>query len=602
MSEMNVNMPRPEHPKPQFVRENWLNLNGEWDFAFDFGKSYKERGWAQKGQYDQKILVPFCPESELSGIGYTDFIPAVWYHRTVNLTAEQLIGRVILHFGAVDYHTEVFVNGKAVGTHDGGYVSFFFDITNAVKAGINEITVYVVDDLRSGKQPCGKQCCEYYSHDCSYTRTTGIWQTVWMEFVPETYIKNVKVFPNVNTVSVTVQANLNQMAVGYTLTVAVYFEGREVGKTSVKVDGANANLTINLTEKHIWMVGEPNLYDLVYTLEGQTTDIVNSYFGLRSVSISDRAICINENPVFQRLVLDQGFYPDGIYTAPSDEALKQDILMSQAVGFNGARLHEKVFEERFLYWADKLGYLVWGEYPNWGLDYTKADCIQYVMPEWIDEVTRDFNHPALVGWCPFNETWDVNGAQQSNYILSQLYHITKALDPTRPCIDTSGNFHVITDIYDVHDYEQIPEKFVQHYEPMKTDFNKSWDNFPQRQHHEGQPYFVSEYGGTWWNAEMAAKQQGGDDSREASWGYGEQCVNEMQVGERIAALTKVLLDNPNICAFCYTQLTDVEQEQNGVYDYHRHPKFSKEVYEVIRKGFTAEAAIESKEPGAIIDK
>ena len=587
------NIPRPEHPKPQFLRENWKNLNGEWDFTFDFNVSKKEEGWVKNGSYDQKIVVPFCPESKLSGIGYTNFIPAVWYRKNVDLTAEQIAGRVILHFGAVDYHAEVYVNGEPVGTHDGGYVSFAFDITDHVKAGENEIVVYAVDDRRSGKQPSGKQSYDLYSSGCMYTRTTGIWQTVWLEFVPKTYIKNVKITPNVADASLTVNAYLSGTVRDTVFAAAAYFDGKEVGKAEVKVTGAEASLSVKLSEKHIWAVGDPNLYDIVYTL-GE--DTVNSYFGLRSVSVDDMAICLNGKPVFQRLVLDQGFYPDGIYTAPTDEDLKQDILLSQKIGFNGARLHEKVFEERYLYWADKLGYLVWGEYPNWGFYYTKDSYIQYMLPEWIEEVERDFNHPALVGWCPFNETWDMDGCKQSDYVLRQIYQVTKALDPTRPCIDTSGNFHVITDIYDVHDYEQDPAALAEHYAPMAEDKWNAWDNFAARQKYAGQPYFVSEYGGTWWNAEIAKQREleQGENYGTASWGYGNQCKTEMEAGKRIAALTKVLLSNPNICAFCYTQITDVEQEQNGVYDYYRRPKFSEEVYEIIREGFTAPAAIEEE--------
>ncbi len=591
---MNQNhIPRPEHPRPQYLRTAWENLNGEWEFAFDFSVSKKEEGFVQNGVYEQKITVPFCPESELSGIGFTNFIPAVWYRKKVTLDTDALSGRVLLHFGAVDYHAEVYVNGNCVGTHDGGYVSFTFDITAAVKEGENEIVVYAVDDRRSGKQPSGKQSYDLYSSGCMYTRTTGIWQTVWLEYVPNTYLKTVKVYPNAAAGSVNLQAYTNQMASGMTFTATAYFAGKEVGKAEALLSGCNVNVELKLSEKHLWAVGEPNLYDVVYTL-GE--DRVESYFGLRSVSLSKNAICLNDKPVFQRLVLDQGFYPDGIYTAPSDEALKNDIILGQKVGFNGARLHEKIFEERYLYWADKLGYLVWGEYPNWGFDYTQDAYIQYMLPEWIEEIERDFNHPSLVGWCPFNETWDQHGCKQSDSLIAQIYQVTKALDPTRPCIDVSGGFHVISDIYDIHDYQQDPAKFAARYAPMANDMSKAPVGFPQRECYEGQPYFVSEYGGTWWNAEIAKQREAesGENYGTPSWGYGDQCKTETEAGQRIAALTKVLLDNPNICAFCYTQITDVEQEQNGMFDYHRRPKFSDEVYEVIRAGFTAPAAVEKE--------
>lgn len=591
-----ISIPRPEHPRPQFFRESWRSLNGAWQFDFDYSDSKKAQGWALKDSLPLSITVPFCPESRLSGLGATDFVDAVWYRREVPLTEKELEGRVLLHFGAVDYHCEVFVNGQAAGSHDGGYTSFTVDITKKAYAGTNAITVYASDHLRTGKQPSGKQSHQFASYGCFYTRTTGIWQTVWLEFVPCTYLASLEAVPDPDNGCVHLRAFTNASASGMGLRAAASLEGRAVGEASAACTGACTSFTLPLSETALWEPGAPVLYDLSLTLEdgeGQAVDKVSSYFGLRKIELRDGAIQINGRPVFQRLVLDQGFYPDGIYTAPTDEALRQDIRLSMEMGFNGARLHEKVFEERFLYWADHMGYLVWGEFPNWGLNIAEADALCTVLPQWLEEVKRDFNHPALVGWCPFNETWDFNGHPQDNRVLSGIYHATKAADPTRPVIDTSGNFHVVTDIYDVHDYEQDPAVFYKRY----AENPEPYENYPQRQQYGGQPYFVSEYGGTWWNAEEAATQRVRMENGEGGltgWGYGARPLTEEEAGTRIAALTKALLDDPKMCAYCYTQLTDVEQEQNGLYTYDRKPKFSEGIYQVIREGFAAPAAIEKK--------
>ena len=343
-------------------------------------------------------------------------------------------------------------------------------------------------------------------------------------------------------------------------------------------DGGTAVVEVKLAEKHLWQVGKGNLYDLALSY-GE--DQVTSYFGLRSIQLTDKKFLLNGKSVFQRLILDQGFYPDGIYTAPSDEELEKDIKRSLAMGFNGARLHEKVFEERFLYHCDRLGYIVWGEYPNWGLDHSYADSIYGILPEWLEEIDRDFNHPAIIGWCPFNETWDEKGRKQFDELLATVYKATKAADPTRPCIDTSGNFHVITDIYDLHDYEQNPEEFASHYESYAKDGILAWDNHAPRQKQiVGIPVFISEYGGIKWDVEGVNKD---------SWGYGDGPRTEEEFLARYKGLTDVLLDNPKMFGFCYTQLYDVEQEMNGLYTYSRKPKFD---MEIIRRINSRKAAIE----------
>ncbi|MEG2604126.1 MAG: beta-galactosidase [Clostridia bacterium] len=566
---MQNNIPRPEYPRPQFVREGWMNLNGRWQFEIDNGNTGESRGLVHKEKLDSEILVPFCPESELSGVQHTDFMAAVWYRRSFTLPAEALGKRVILHFGAVDYRCKAWVNGKLVGENEGGYHSFSFEITSALCTGENTLVVLAVDDTRSGLQPSGKQSVRYESYACSYTRTTGIWQTVWLEWVSDSFIQQLWYTPDAAANTLHVRARLDKGA-GCTLLVETSFAGEATGAAQALAYADEVELTVPVSGGHYWNVGEPALYDLHLTLtrDGQASDLLTSYFGLRSVGFDGMRFTINHRPVFQRLVLDQGFYPDGIYTAPTDEALKHDIELSLAMGFNGARLHQKIFEPRFLYHADKLGYLCWGEMANWGLDHSRGSALGAFFKDWLPSVERDFSAPSIIGWCPFNETWDYEGRRQRDDVLRMTYRITKALDPTRPCIDTSGNYHVETDIYDVHDYEQQPEIFRSHYGPEGPE--GMYERMPERQAYGNQPMFVSEYGGIWWS-----------DTDRAGWGYGERVKSREEFVERFRGLTDALLDNPNHFGLCYTQLTDVEQEQNGLYTYQRVAKFAPELIQPI---------------------
>ena len=560
-------MQRCEHPKPQFERENWLNLNGEWQFEIDDAKSGEARGLFEPGRaLAGTIQVPFCPESKLSGVEHKDFMAAVWYKRKVALTPDQLQGRVILHFGAVDYLASVYVNGKKAGTHKGGYVSFSMDVTGLVVPGENEIAVYAEDDVRSPVIPSGKQSEKFASYGCMYTRTTGIWQTVWMEFVPKAYILSARYLTDIHSGVLSLTAKVAGEGV---FTAEAFWEGVSCGKASAKPSGDTVTLSIPLSETHLWELGKGGLYDLVLTF-GE--DKVKSFFGLREVGLRDGKFLLNGKVVFQRLVLDQGFYPDGIYTAPSDAELEADIDRSMAMGFNGARLHEKVFEERFLFHADRKGYMVWGEFPNWGLDESKAESVYGLLPEWLEEIERDYNHPAIIGWCPLNETRFVDrNPEFYKSFLKLVSHATKALDPTRPVIDSSGGAHVETDIFDVHDYDQNPESFRASYARVLSDGVIDGHYFlkDKQQYAAGQPFFMSEYGGTRW----APGEEG--------WGYGDAPKTPEEVVERIRGLTDSLLENPAMLGYCYTQLTDVEQEKNGLYTYDRRAKFDPAVIHAI---------------------
>lgn len=586
-----MNIPRAEHPNPQWERETWKNLNGPWEFEFDFGCSAVERRLWEKKRFDREILVPFCPESRLSGIGYTDFINGVAYRKNFELSQEELSGRVLLHFGAVDYETSVYVNGTLVGSHKGGYTSFCFDITKHVAPGPNTLFVAVKDDVRSGLQPKGKQAHLYASSGCDYTRTTGIWQTVWLEFVPERHIQSAKYYPDPANGKVTVTGLVQGQG---TLQLTALWEDKPVGEAALSVEGGFFTAQLDLSETHLWEPGKGGLYTLLLSF-GE--DRVKSYFGLRTAKFQGRKFLLNGKSLFQRFVLDQGFYPDGIYTAPTEEDLAKDIQLSFAAGFNGARLHEKVFEARFLYHCDRLGYLVWGEYPNWGLDHAHPLSTETYLNQWSEAVERDFNHPAIIGWCPFNETWGYREEREKNALLTSLYKLTKRLDPTRPCIDSSGNYRILSEVYDIHDYDQDTQSFQARWDgltdriretggviPAEDPFFNSAPEGPSgrapffNQPYDDQPIFVSEYGGIRWP----------DDTVEG-WGYGNAPATPEEFFARYKGLTEALLNNPEIFGFCYTQLYDVEQEVNGLYTYGRAQKFD---ISLIRKINQQKAAIE----------
>lgn len=577
-------IPRHEHPNPQFERADWINLNGEWEYEQDAGVSGIARGLYEKAHLDGKITVPFCPESKLSGIGDRDFKNCVWYRRDIEIPDAWKEGRVLLHFGAVDHTSHIYLNGKEVFTHIGGYSSFAVDITDSLTDGINSLCVCAIDDDRNPMYGHGKQSRKYESYRCYYTRVTGIWQTVWLEYVPTAYIKSVKLIPDINNCTLTLSA---QLCGGGTLVADAYYEGKKVGTLSLNApNGGYVTGTVALSELHLWEIGAGRLYDLKLTY-GE--DKVSSYFGMRSVMMDGYKFLLNGKSVYQRLVLDQGFYPDGIYTAPSDEALKNDIQISIDAGFNGARLHEKVFEPRFLYHCDRMGYIVWGEYGNWGMDHSDVRVIPPFAAEWAEVLERDFNHPAIIGWCPLNETWDYKTERaQNNEVLRSLYRQTKTTDPTRPCIDTSGNYHVETDIFDLHDYIQDPAEFAELYrletpEEMLEVYSQKHIRQMLRQkgvYIKGQPVFISEYGGIKWDVNSGI---------DAAWGYGTGPKTEEEFIERYRGLTDLLLDNPYMCGFCYTQLYDVEQEVNGLYTYGRQPKFDMSIF---RKINTRKAKIE----------
>jgi len=555
---MSYNIPRPEYPRPQLVRDQWINLNGVWEYQTDRGESGEQRGYQNGAEFTETITVPFCRESELSGIGDKDFCNCVWYRKKLTLPEGWQNGRrTILHIGACDYITKAWVNGKYMGEHIGGYVAFSFDITDALVEGENAITVCAIDHTRTGEQPVGKQCVHYHSAGCSYTRTTGIWQTVWLENVANDYIASTKYYPDIDNKKLVIEAHVVG-GEGMTLSADASFAGTPQGHANVVVHGGKATLEVSLDELHLWEIGNGRLYDLTLSMGD---DSVKSYFGMRRVEARDGILYINHKPVFQRLILDQGFYPDGIYTAATEDELIADIDRSMACGFNGARLHQKVFEPRFLYWCDVKGYIVWGEHANWGLDISRQTAYENFLPEWCEIMARDFNHPAIIGWCPLNET-QVN---QNPRFVRLLATITRQYDNTRAYIDASGWTHIegVTDIMDLHDYEQNPEVFAAKLAPLEEGgtYDVHWHGGP---HYSmpAHPTFVSEYGGIRWAPKEAA-----------GWGYGVAPMSEEEFLNRFKGLTEAIMFNSAMGALCYTQLTDVEQEVNGLYTYEREAKF-----------------------------
>lgn len=578
---------RQEYPKPQFERQNWQNLNGEWDFTIDHDNCGEGKKFFEVDKkLDGKIIVPFAPESVLSGVGNTDFLTSVWYKKQITVTEEQLNGRVVLHFGAVDYIATVYVNGKKVGVHKGGYNSFFFDVTAYLTAGENQICVHAEDNPTSYYIPTGKQDKSFTPKGVLYTRTTGIWQTVWLEYTPKTHIKSTKYYPNVKDGSVNIVVQL----VGEgNFTVKAFYKGELMGEANADSNGGTLGVTVKLREKHLWEPLNGRLYDLELTY-GE--DKVKSYFGLREVKFEGHKFIINGKSVFQRFVLDQGYYPDGIYTAPSDQALYNDVKISIDAGFNGARLHQKIFEERFLYHCDKAGYMVWAEFPNW-ITVANVETLQTVLPQWTEEIERDFNHPAIIGWCPFNEMGGfVDGEwrrvwREPGYDFAKIfYNTTKTLDPTRPVNLISGGNHCFnfdgkqdtTDVIDAHlnDLRKFDEWFKDMPESYYNLFDKKTEKI------FGMPMWLSETGCVTWNEENPEFNYNMVDN---FWcpNTKEGCIN------LINEFYTYLMSKEYMFGLCLVQLYDVENEKNGIYTYDRKDKFG---VESLKKVLSQKAAIE----------
>lgn len=577
-------LPRPEYPRPQFVRREWLNLNGTWRFDVG-GTDAPPSAWELTGA----IVVPFAPESALSGVGRTEFLDAVRYQREVTLPEAWRDRRVQLHVGAADHHTTVWVDDREVGRHRGGFTSFTFDLTDALPDGTFTLSVLVEED-RHAVQARGKQSRRDENYEAFYTRTTGIWQTVWLEPVPASHLLRPAVVPDLTSGRFTFELPVARPHDGLTVRVEVRDgEGLVVAGDVDVTARVTPGLGLDVPADRLrpWSPDDPHLYEVRFVLleDGVPVDVLDSYAGMRSIAVDGPRMLLNGRPMFQRLVLDQGYWPDGLLTAPSDADLVRDIELAQAAGFNGARLHQKVVEERYLYHADRLGHLVWGEFADWGAlddDDHQRPTVSFVT-EWVEALTRDLSHPSIVGWCPLNETFETIGPRLTvlDDATRALYLLTKAVDPTRPVLDASGYAHRVpgADVYDSHLYEQDPVRFAQLMDGLAAGTpytNRAPDGSPWSVPYAGQPYFCSEFGGIWWSEV--------DGHGDQSWGYGQAPASAQEWIERFRGLVDRLLDDPRMFGYCFTQLTDVFQEKNGIARFDRAPKFDLELLRSIHAG------------------
>ena len=560
-------IPRPEYPRPDFQREKWLPLNGEWDFSFD------------EPIFDQKILVPFACETKLSGIHDTSFHNAVWYRRSFSLPEPMHDRQILLHFGAVDYTCRLWVNDQFIREHTGGQCGFSADITDALNAsGENVIVLEARDDPADLEMPRGKQYWKPESESIFYTRTTGIWQSVWLEAVSPMHLCSCRITPLFDERSVRFSYALSAAPQHVTLTAEITFRGKTAGAVSVTPTSArgafdwqidqSALSAWNYQEDLVWTPEQPNLFDVTFRIleHGCEVDAVQSYFGMRKVSIQNGQFLLNNRPYYQKLVLDQGYWPESLLTAPSDEAFIRDIELTKAMGFNGVRKHQKVEDPRYLYHADRMGLLVWGEI---GAAYLYSE--QYadrIYREWLDVLRRDYNHPCIVVWTPLNESW---GVQEIETDPRQQAHseamvaITKSMDTTRLVVDNDGWEHTNGDLLTIHDYSPSGEMLRAHLGSMDTILALRPAQralFVGRHAYAGQPILLSEFGGV--------KFVPGTEAQH-SWGYCEADSCAAFAG-KLRELFDAVRACPLVDGYCYTQLTDVETEQNGLLTYDRTPK------------------------------
>ena len=576
-------IPRPEYPRPDFQREKWLPLNGEWDFSFD------------EPIFDQKILVPFACETKLSGIHDTSFHNAVWYRRSFSLPEPMHDRQILLHFGAVDYTCRLWVNDQFIREHTGGQCGFSADITDALNAsGENVIVLEARDDPADLEMPRGKQYWKPESESIFYTRTTGIWQSVWLEAVSPMHLCSCRITPLFDERSVRFSYALSAAPQHVTLTAEITFRGKTAGAVSVTPTSArgafdwqidqSALSAWNYQEDLVWTPEQPNLFDVTFRIleHGCEVDAVQSYFGMRKVSIQNGQFLLNNRPYYQKLVLDQGYWPESLLTAPSDEAFIRDIELTKAMGFNGVRKHQKVEDPRYLYHADRMGLLVWGEI---GAAYLYSE--QYadrIYREWLDVLRRDYNHPCIVVWTPLNESW---GVQEIETDPRQQAHseamvaITKSVDTTRLVVDNDGWEHTNGDLLTIHDYSPSGEMLRAHLGSMDTILALRPAQralFVGGHAYAGQPILLSEFGGV--------KFVPGTEAQH-SWGYCEADSCAAFAG-KLRELFDAVRACPLVDGYCYTQLTDVETEQNGLLTYDRTPKLPLETICAILNGRTNE--------------
>lgn len=581
------------HPTPQFARQGWIDLGGAWDFQFDDDNTGLEQGWeCRSDPYEQTIQVPFPPESPASGIHAQGQHPVLWYRKRIQVQPAPGRARLLLHFGAVDYLAAVWVNGQKVAEHRGGSTPFSCDITRALIPNAPEqvIVVRAEDQPLDLTQPRGKQDWQDQPHAIWYHRTSGIWQPVWLERVSADRIQSLRWTANIHRTSLELALRLNRKpSAPLALRVRLSLGGQILAEDTYRLRSEELTREICLDagslvmdrHKLLWGPDHPNLIDAELTLlDGQTVlDQVSSYAGLRTVGLENGRFLLNGNPYYLRLVLEQGYWPESCLAAPSEAALRREVELIKELGFNGARIHQKVEDPRFLYWCDKLGLFVWGEMAN-AYRYSPEAAARFI-DEWIEVLQRDSSHPAIVAWVPINESWgtpDLPADPRQRHFLQAVYALTKAIDPTRPVIDNDGWEHVQTDILSLHDYARSGETLLRRYGTLEAVRNSLDRGRPIGARFALQGYslpddaviMLTEFGG------ISYKPEAG-----SPWfGYGTVSSEE----EYLAALdelVKAALACRALSGFCYTQLTDTEQETNGLLTADRRPKFPAEAIRAI---------------------
>ena len=571
---------RAELPNPSFARERWRTLNGQWDFLMD-PEDCLQVGGVDKLSWDRTIRVPFCYESELSGIGSDAPSRSVWYRRSFAVTEEECSATVLLHFGAVDYRARVWVNGQYVGTHEGGFTPFAFEVQQYLHKGENTLVVKAEDsysrELPRGKQMCGRRPCS-----CFYRNTTGIWQSVWLEFTGCDYITDIRITPDLdrNRADFVIRINGEHPS---EIALTIRKESQVIGTMTVACESKNICCSFGFQENGVfsvenlyWTPEKPNLIDVEVTLihDGKKCDTVNTYFGMRKIHVCGEEIYLNNSPLYQRLVLDQGYWPEGLMTAPSDEAIRRDVEMTKELGFNGARKHQKIEDPRYYYWADKLGLLVWGEMPsNYGFT---PEGQRMLLSELQAFVRRDYNHPCIVTWIPFNESWGVHeiaGDSRQKSFVKAVYYLLRSLDESRLVGSNDGWEQLeLTDFCGIHDYDISPENFATRYMDIEKTMRGSVNFKPiyaAGEQYNGVPVLITEMGGV---------KLVNDDG----WGYNQAMSDEEGMLQYLRSVMRAVRSHRQIRGFCYTQLTDVQQETNGLLDSARKPKVA---FEELQKIF-----------------
>lgn len=571
----------PQHPRPLLVRSGWTDLCGEWGFAFDDDGCGVTEQWQRRDDvFDRTITVPFPFESTASGIGDTGYHPVVWYRRT--FTASARAGhRLLLHLGAVDYRAHVWVNGHAVAMHEGGHTPITADITAVLEAaGEQVVVVRAEDDPTDLRQPRGKQDWQPQAHAIWHDRTSGIWQPVWTEQVPDAGVRHLRWSADVDRRAIEMSARVRTDGrPGLRLRVRLSRAGALLADDTYAVVHGEVQRSITLVENDmslghsnlLWSPEHPHLIDATVTLlDGdEVVDEVTSYTALRDVRVSDGRLLLNGRPYFLRLVLAQNFWPQSHLSAPDDDALRREVELVKALGFNGVRLHQKVEDPRFLAWCDRRGLLVWAEMPS---AYEFApQTVERLTREWLEVLHRDVSHPCVIAWVPVNESWGVPALERSpqqEALVRSLYHLTKAIDPTRLVIGNDGWEQPLTDVVTVHDYVSSGDVLRERYGDKAAVEHTLANTRPGYRvvllpgaRRDDVPVVVSEMGGITL-----------DPDGEDSWrGYGEVRTPE-QLLAGIEDLVGALLASPAVAGFCWTQLTDTQQEKNGLLTADRRPK------------------------------